>query len=429
MRDLFITMLVFGSVPVALMRPFVGLIMWVWLSLMSPYRLTWGFAYDYPFVQLIALVTMAAWVLYREKQPLPMSAPTILLITFTIWVAVTTPFAVDVGAAFDRLIFVLKIFLLAYFIMLIVRSREQIHVLVWIVVISIGFFSTKGGIFTIMTGGQHSVLGPAGSFIADRNQLALAVVLTIPLMRYLQLNSAERFIRIGMGFAFALSVVAVFGSQSRGAFLAVTAMLLFLILKSRRRVLLGGLMIVLVPAVFAFMPAEWHERMSSIQDYEEDASAQGRLRAWGFAIDVALDRPITGGGFTIFENRAAYEQYTGSSQAKAAHSIIFQVLGEHGFVGLFLFFIMGIATWTTGSWVERQARDRPELYWARDLAAMIKVGLVGYVSAGLFANLAFFDLIYVVMAIMIVTAARVAEQVAPKAAETMPSGRLRLRRA
>ncbi len=415
MRDLFITMIVLGTIPLTLVRPFVGLVMWTWLSLMTPHRLTWGFAYDYPFVQLVALVTMGAWLFYRHKRSLPPNAPMVLFISFTLWGAITTVFAYDLQLSFDRFVYVMKMFALAYFIILTVRSREEIHILAWVVAISIGFFSIKGGVFSIITGGNHRVFGPLGSFIADNNQMALATLMVMPLMRYLQLNSADRLLRIGLGFALVFSIISVLGSYSRGAFLGLGAMLFVLVMKSRRKLMFGVIVLVGLGGSLMFLPEQWWDRMATIETYEEDASAQGRFSAWGFAIDVAVSRPLTGGGFDIFSSAAASEQYRPGERRLQAHSIIFQVLGEHGFIGLFLFLMLGVTVWTTGSRIERQARDRPDLHWAGDLAAMIKVGLVGYFAAGLFLNLAFFDLLYVMLAMMIVTADYVTREIAAAA--------------
>jgi len=88
-----------------------------------------------------------------------------------------------------------------------------------------------------------------------------------------------------------------------------------------------------------------------------------------------------------------------------ANSIYFEVLGEHGFVGLALFLVLGIATIQTATFIIRHARDRPEDRCAADLARMIQVSLVGYAVGGAFANLAFFDLVYHLIVIVSLTSA------------------------
>jgi O-antigen ligase len=84
------------------------------------------------------------------------------------------------------------------------------------------------------------------------------------------------------------------------------------------------------------------------------------------------------------------------------HSIYFEVLGEHGWVGLILFLSILGFTWLKCGAIVRRAKGKAELSWARDLAAMIQVTLVAYMSAGAFLGLAYFDYVYHLVAIVVV---------------------------
>jgi O-antigen ligase len=84
-----------------------------------------------------------------------------------------------------------------------------------------------------------------------------------------------------------------------------------------------------------------------------------------------------------------------------AHSIYFQVLGEHGFVGLFLFVLLGVFAWRTGAKVIRATKHDPKTKWAADLIAMTQVSLIGYATAGAFLGLAYFDLPYHLIVIIV----------------------------
>jgi len=103
-----------------------------------------------------------------------------------------------------------------------------------------------------------------------------------------------------------------------------------------------------------------------------------------------------------------------------ANSIYFEVLGEHGFVGLALFLVLGIATIQTATFIIRHARDRPEDRCAADLARMIQVSLVGYAVGGAFANLAFFDLVYHLVAIVGLSSAVIEESLVVRSEKEKP---------
>ena len=56
------------------------------------------------------------------------------------------------------------------------------------------------------------------------------------------------------------------------------------------------------------MPEHWHARIASIFAYEEDASAQARFDSWRYALEVAREHPVVGGGFEVFRgNQAAIQ--------------------------------------------------------------------------------------------------------------------------
>ena len=70
MRDLIIFCLVFGSIPLILARAWIGVIMWMWVSLMNPHKLAWGYMYDIPVALIIGVTTLAAWVFTKDDKNL-----------------------------------------------------------------------------------------------------------------------------------------------------------------------------------------------------------------------------------------------------------------------------------------------------------------------------------------------------------------------
>ena len=137
-------------------------------------------------------------------------------------------------------------------------------------------------------------------------------------------------------------------------------------------------------------------------------SARSRINSWTFAVNFAKVHPVTGGGFEIFteEQFAIYAPMP--ERVFDAHSIFFQVLAEHGYVGLLLFLALGTGTFVKALLLQRRTRGDPELAWAASLAGMCQVALVGYVVGGAFLGLAYFDLLYAIFAIVVVTGAWVA---------------------
>ena len=93
-----------------------------------------------------------------------------------------------------------------------------------------------------------------------------------------------------------------------------------------------------------------------------------------------------------------------------AHSIYFEVVAEHGFIGIALFLLLAWFTWNTGSRIRKQAGRSKETIWYRDLASMLQVSLMGYAVSGAFLGLAYFDLYYNLIAMMVICKVLLTEQ-------------------
>jgi probable O-glycosylation ligase (exosortase A-associated) len=322
----------------------------------------------------------------------------------------TTFFALNPIGAWQQLDKIWRIQLMTFVTLMLITSRVRVEAFVWIICLSLGYYGIKGGIFTIATGGAHHVYGPAGTFIGGNNEMALALIMTIPLMRYLQLQSRPLWLRTGLGGAMLLSAIAAIGSQSRGAFLAIMAMGAFLWLKSRHKIATAVLGAIAIAAVLLLMPQEYYDRMTTIRTYDQDASAMGRINAWWTAYNLAKDRPLVGGGFDVLLMRWIFQVYAPNPEHVVdVHSIYFEVLGEHGFVALGMFLMLWIFSWFTAQRVIRSTRADPERRWLADLCAMLQVSLVGYLAGGAFLGLAYFDLPYHLLAIVVI-ASRLAQQ-------------------
>jgi O-antigen ligase len=85
-----------------------------------------------------------------------------------------------------------------------------------------------------------------------------------------------------------------------------------------------------------------------------------------------------------------------------SHSIYFQILGHHGFIGLAIFLTLIAFTWLSASSIIRAAKKNGALMWLRDLMASVQVSLIAYLTAGAFLGLAYFDYFYNLVVIVVV---------------------------
>ena len=400
MRDLFITVVVFGVLPFVFTRPHWGLYLYSWLSYMNPHRLAYGFAFDFPWAYIVAISTIIGVFVSKGSAKMPWTREMTVLVILVLWMVITTFFAMYPALAWPHLEKVAKIQLMIFLTPLAINTRERLHILIWVIVLSLGFYGVKGGIFTIMHGGAYHVRGPQGTFIGGNNEIALALLMTIPFMRYLQMASNNYWVRYGLGGGMLLTGLAAIGTQSRGALVGATVMALTFWLKGRKKIFLALIIAATVGLVVNVMPPEWWERMQTIETYETDTSAQGRINSWWTAWNVARAR-FTGGGYEMFQYPTFLAYAPNPAMVHDVHSVYFEMLGEHGFIGLGLWLLLALLAWRTGSWVIKNAKQNPEGKWSADLAAMAQVSLVAYASAGAFLGLAYFDLYYHILIIIV----------------------------
>lgn len=402
MRDLLILAIFVGLLPVVWKRPYVGALLWAWFSIMNPHRFAYGFAFSFPFAQLTVAVTLIAMIKHREQlSAIPMIKVVCVWIAFCVWMVITTLASFFPDDSQMMLIKVAKIMVMLFVSMAVVVERQQIQQLVWVFAISIGLLGIKTGLYTLTNSGKGMVWGPAGSFIAGNNEIGLAFVVVIPILYYLLLQTQHRWLKYLLYASIGGSALAVFGTQSRGAFLAIAAMSVFLWLKAERKFVLGVLLVIGAITVLAFMPESWHQRMNTITTYEQDGSAMGRINAWRMAFNLATDN-LLGGGFSIYKGSLFARYAPVPEDVHAAHSIYFQILGEHGFVGLMLYLLFGFFNWTLAGQLQKRAGNHPDLAWIRHFAAMAKVSLIGFGVGGAFLSLAYFDLPYYLTVTLVV---------------------------
>lgn len=402
MRDLLILLIIATWAIAALRRPWLGMLLWTWVSVMNPHKEFGYAAGSWPVATLAVAVTLIGLLFTRERHTPFVGAPVWWLLAFVVWTCITLPFSFYLEPSLALWERSMKIWFMVFVTIALIDDRRKLMWFLWVVVASLAFYGVKGGVFTLATGGNFRVWGPGG-FIEGNNEIALALVMTIPLMRFLQLQLSRAWHRHAMTGAMLLTAVTVLGTYSRGALLALLSMAFFLWVKGRNKLVYGAALLGVGLVALPFMPEQWWGRMETIKTYEEDASALGRINAWWNAWNVAKAH-FFGGGFMIYTPEVFAKYSPEPERVHAAHSIYFQVLGEHGFVGLLLFLGIGAATWWTCRHLIRAAKQNPAHAWAGDLGAMIQVSMVGYATGGAFLSLAYFDLPYNMMVAAVVAA-------------------------
>ena len=399
MRDIVLGPIIMGIAAYGLLHPWLGIMGWTWISIMNPHAYAWRLN-SLPVAALVAGATLLGVLVTKDRRQFFVTRETAVLMLFMLWICITFPFSFDAGDSYHMLNRVMKIDVMVLVAMVVLHSRKHIIMLAWVLVGSVGFFGVKGGLFVIATGGGYRVWGPEGSYIEGNNEIALALIMIIPVMRFLQLVTNQKWVKRGLAAAMVLCAVAALGTYSRGALLAISAMVLVLWWRGNKKFASALLLILIAVVASSFMPAEWWARMETIGTYQEDASASGRLNAWWMAWNLAKSN-FFGGGFQIYTPELFSRYAPDPNDVHAAHSIYFMVLGEHGFVGLFLFMLMWVFAWFSAGRLRVQGKKQPQTEWLSQLGALCQVSLAGYAVGGAFLSLAYYDLPYNILVLVV----------------------------
>ena len=224
MRDTLVIAIVLVGALAALRRPWIGIMLWTWLSIMNPHRYTWGIVYDAPLAAVAALSVVLGLLMTKERESPFKASPVIWLAIFMLWMTLSWLAGIDPAGDYEQWKKVMKIDVMLLVALMLLHSKQHIFALMWVCVASLALLGAKGGVFSLLGGGGQRVWGPAGSFIEDNNAFAVALIMTIPLLRFLQLQLGNGWARHGMTGVIVLCAVGALGSQSRGALLAIPAM-------------------------------------------------------------------------------------------------------------------------------------------------------------------------------------------------------------
>ena len=394
-RDVLMLVLGYGCVPLALYSAYYGLLAYCWLSFMRPQSLVWSQAVQSARITLVIGAVLIGRALLTAGPKVRLRRPTALFLGLWAWFGVCTLTSTHAELSWEELIKFSKVGVAVVLITGLVRTRGQLKWLMLLLAACPGIWAVKFGLYFARTGGGMSESG--GPIGMDNNDTAMFIALSIPLLVLVGSTVAGKWWRRGLYAAGALAVPGVMLTGSRGGLLAMA--------------LAGGLAVwrkttwwkaVLVGAAglavgLAIMPRQQEQRYETIESYEQDTSAMGRIWAWQVSLAMAADRPITGVGFGQDAYLREYEHYqtVQGDFPHAAHSVWFSLIGETGYVGLGLYVSLIVSVLMSTRRVMRGAtRAGRGRNWAWNYAAALQCAVLTFALAGTFLSQARFEFIF-----------------------------------
>lgn len=393
-------------------RPFVWVLAYIYIDTLSPQDIGWRLVAAMP-VSLIAFcAAFGGWLLADPKHGARFGFRQWLLVILLAWCAVTTANADFPLAAADKWSWVWKALVFAIFLPLTLTTRLRFEAVVLTMVLTAGAIIINGGIKTAAGGGGYGVLylfvdNNTGMY--ESSTIATVAIAIIPLilwaMRHGTVFPPDWRVKT-FGYALILACVLMpIGTEARTGLLCIAVLAVLMLRDVKRRFIYIGAAAALGLVALPFLPQSWYARMSTLDSAEEDTSASTRVAVWNWTIDYANSHPM-GGGFDAYRGNkftyklpvrtgdgntssVQYEDHT--DQARAYHSAIFEMLGEQGWPGLFLWlWIHGLGLWHMERIRRRwKGRARADQQWQAPLAVALQFAQVIYLVGSVFQGIAY----------------------------------------
>ena len=386
MRDITVLIFITGCIIAALKKPWLGVLALAIFSYLNPHAYAWGFVRTLPLYYVLFLVVAFRTFTAKDQQSIPNDWRITVFVLLYIYFVITSTQAPYPDIVWPKFWIVTKVFIPFYFTLVLINTRYKLYWLIVAIAASIGIVAVKGGIFAIMSGFAYRVYGPPATQFEENNAFALAMLIDIPLLLIWQKETLSPSLKKGILLTIPIIYAASLSSWSRGALVTMVVLTLMLIWNSKRKYLA-------IPLVFAgaffvkdYLPQEWFGRMNTIETYQEDSSAMGRVNAWIDGWNHTLEHPFFGAGFDGY----AYVTSTHLDW----HSSYVEMFSEHGFLAFGLWFSLIVGTLISLTTLPNKTRHVEGMEWVTNYCFMLRASLICYMVGGAFLGLSYWDILY-----------------------------------
>jgi probable O-glycosylation ligase (exosortase A-associated) len=376
-------------------NPIYLVLLLVFIYFTNPEKYVWGME-EFRIVFILNIVLLVSVLYFYKRITVFADKYSIFLFLFTLSMLISAIFAeVNSSIAMDYALIFLKLFIFWVLLKTVLSDLNKVELFYWACLFSLTFLAGWGV--------QQYVLGNirledfGGSQISGSNQLASALVWCLPIAYFMMLYSKNKKRKLLAGICLGILICGIICTESRQAFLALLFYISYIFLTSNRKIILATAVSLLVIVGLNFVPSTYSDRMATIQDYEEDSSAIGRIEIWKAAVNIWRDYPLLGvGGRNLY---LIADRYT--SHVLVAHSTFFQILSEEGLVGILLFFgLIGIAVLNLGKMIKkyRPPSANEQIY---HYALTARLSLLGVLICCFFQSKAEHEFLYWPIAVLV----------------------------
>jgi len=423
MRDLafvgFLTLL-FGF---GLKRPFLFVLAYVYIDIVSPQRLSYYLLNTIPISQIFFIAAFLGWLVADSKAGMRLAPRQGMLLLLLGWAGITTLNADFPVEALEKWNWVSKGLVFAIFLPFTLRTKLRMEALLLVLILSAASIIVTGGIKTVASGGGYGVLNLGvdnNSGLYEGSIISILAIAIIPLILYLRrygtIFPPEWRVNLFCAALIFSCLLIPIGTEARTGLVCIVALAMLMLRDTKRRLLYIALVGAAGLIALPLLPASFTQRMDTIQGYQGDESASTRIAVWQWTWDYVQEHPL-GGGFDAYrQNNLRYETVATSTAgnaetmvtgtqtdvARAYHSSYFEMLGEQGWPGFILWMALNIiGLWRMEILRRRYRRGGDDKLWIAKFATALQCAHLIYLIGSLFVGIAFQSFVYMWMGLQI----------------------------
>lgn len=424
MLDLALFVTVIGMLLLGLRRPFLWVLVYIYIDILAPQKIGWSLTPMLPISLIAFLLAFTGLVMSDSKAGIRFTFRQGILAVLLAYCFMTLQWAEFGDSAAEKWSWVWKALVFAIFLPFTLTTRLRIEATVLVMVLTAGAIVIATGMKTVLGGGGYESLYffvNDNSNIYESSTLSTVAIAIIPIIlwlaRYGTVFPSDWKVKTFAGLLIFSCLLIPVGTEARTGLLciAVLAILMLRDVKKRLLYILGAAAIGVM--ALPFLPASYYERMATLGSVESDASASTRVQVWEWTIDYANEHPL-GGGFDAYRANSftyrmpvtreeggtfvtEFEEVT--DRARAYHSSFFEMLGEQGWPGLFLWLLLHILGLVQMERIRRKwrERDRSDEQWQAPLASALQFANIIYLVGATFQGIAYQPFILLLIGLQI----------------------------
>ena len=423
MRDLFFVGYLCALLALGFRRPFLFVLAYAYVDIVSPQHLSYYMLNSIPISMIVAGLAMAGWFLADDKSNLRIAPRQLLMLALLAYAGFTTWGADFPVEAQLKWAWVWKAMFWAIFLPLTLRTRLRVEAYLLFMILSAAAIAIVGGIKTLASGGGYGALNlmvDSNSGLYEGSTISTVAIAIVPIILWLAKHGTvfprDWRVRLFAGALIFACLLIPVGTEARTGLVCIGVLAMLMLRNVKRRFLYAGLIGAACLAALPLLPQSFSERMGTISTYQADGSASSRLAVWGWTWEYVQDNPL-GGGFDAYRQNSlqvrtvaraeagsvtAVSETVFTDKSRAYHSSYFEMLGEQGFPGLFLFLLIHGAGLVRMEIVRRRHRhEEGDRAWIAPLAGALQGAQIIYLVGSLFVGMAFQPFVWMLIGVQI----------------------------